>query len=79
MPLTPCSTQAIDFADSSIFFKSSAERRSGLGAPFLDGDRYTRSRERSPRGELTLLNQVVGDLVGDDGDIKHRTFLDLNL
>src|SRR5689334_4878099 len=34
MPLAPCSTHAIDFADSSSFLKSSADARGGLGAPF---------------------------------------------
>src|SRR5690349_6751076 len=34
MPLAPCSTHAIDFADSSSFLKSSADARGGFGASF---------------------------------------------
>src|SRR6516165_8925915 len=77
MPLAPCSTQAMDFADSSIFLKSSAECRTGLGAPFLMATAIperasgVRAIEKVARNQPAVYVKILALLVPREMQIEH--------
>ena len=79
MPLAPVSTQAIDFAASTIFLKSSAEASAGLGAPFWIAtampERASGVHHADRLADATGLRQLEVDAVrplGADGDVGKR-------
>ena len=79
MPLAPVSTQAIDFADSTIFLKSSAEASVGLGAPFLIATAMPERASGVRAASLPCLIRSSAPRIGEDGDVDGRALLDLSL
>src|SRR5687767_6227694 len=62
-PVAPCSTNAMEFAASSVALKLSTELISGFGAPFRTATPVPERARFGARRELVLLQQSIDDIV----------------